>query len=101
MSSKISKMVFMGANPIDGLCQVTTRYLCAGFAVERGIITACAPTLRKKIAYWKTVAVRIGADPKRSLRYTNPHLGGMTDGALSKAIAKSVKSSSAVEGIRS
>lgn len=45
----------------DGLYQVTTRYLCAGFVVEHGQITRCAPVLRKRLAYWQTIAVRIGA----------------------------------------
>ena len=40
----------------DGLYQVTTSYLCAGFVVENGRITLCAPILRKKLDYWKTVA---------------------------------------------
>jgi hypothetical protein len=44
----------------DGLYRVTTAYLCAGFVVERGEVTHCAPALRKRLAYWKTVAVRIG-----------------------------------------
>lgn len=45
----------------DGLYQVTTRHFCAGFIVEHGVITRCAPILRKNIHYWMTVAVRIGA----------------------------------------
>lgn len=44
---------------IDGLYQVTTPYLCAGFIAEGGRVTICAPILRKKLAYWMTVAVRI------------------------------------------
>lgn len=44
----------------DGLYRVTTRYLCAGFVVQAGRITICAPILRNKLAYWQTVAVRIG-----------------------------------------
>jgi MFS-type transporter involved in bile tolerance (Atg22 family) len=40
----------------DGLYQVTTSYLCAGFAVKNGIIMQIAPILRKKIDYWKTKA---------------------------------------------
>jgi hypothetical protein len=40
----------------DGLYRVTTRYLCAGFVVERGLVVACAPILRKKLAYWTTIA---------------------------------------------
>lgn len=43
----------------DGLYQVTTRYLCAAFVVEGGVVTHCAPILRKNLAYWKTVAVKI------------------------------------------
>ena len=43
----------------DGLYQVTTKYLCAGFVIEHGDVTDCAPILRKRIEYWKTVAVRI------------------------------------------
>ena len=43
----------------DGLYQVTTRYLCAGFMVESGRVTMCAPILRKKLAYWKTIAKKV------------------------------------------
>lgn len=44
----------------DGLYRVTTSYLCAGFVIEGGLVTACAPILRKKLSYWRTVAVRVG-----------------------------------------
>ena len=44
----------------NGLYRVTTKYLCAGFIVENGRITRCAPILRNKIAYWKTIAIRVG-----------------------------------------
>ena len=44
----------------DGLYWVTTPYLCAGFTVEDGKITMCAPILRRRIEYWKTVAVCVG-----------------------------------------
>lgn len=44
---------------MDGLYQVTTPYLCAGFTVKDGVITRCAPILRKNINYWKTIAVKI------------------------------------------
>ena len=43
----------------DGLYQVTTNYLCAGFVVENGKITMCAPILVQRLAFWKTVAKRI------------------------------------------
>lgn len=41
----------------DGLYRVVTPYLCAGFVVRGGEVTACAPILRKKLAYWMRVAV--------------------------------------------
>jgi len=41
---------------IDGLYRVTTSYLCAGFVVEHGAVTLCAPILRKRLPYWMTVA---------------------------------------------
>lgn len=43
----------------DGFYRVTTRYLCAGFVIENGVVTQCAPILRKKLAYWMTVAIKI------------------------------------------
>ena len=45
----------------DGLYRVTTSYLCAGFVVEGGKVTRCAPIMRKRLAYWQTVAVRVPA----------------------------------------
>ncbi len=43
----------------DGLYQVTAPYLCAGFVVKGGKVVECAPILRKKIGYWKTIAKRV------------------------------------------
>ncbi len=43
----------------DGLYQVTTSYLCAGFVIENGVVIICAPILRKKFDYFKTIAVKI------------------------------------------
>lgn len=43
----------------DGLYRVTTSYLCAGFVVSGGQVVMCAPILRKRLAYWKTVARRV------------------------------------------
>jgi hypothetical protein len=40
----------------DGLYRVVTNYLCAGFVVKNGEVVEYAPILRKKLAYWKTVA---------------------------------------------
>jgi hypothetical protein len=44
----------------DGLYQVTTPYLCAGFVMRDGVIVAAAPILRKRMAYYFTIAKRIG-----------------------------------------
>ena len=44
----------------DGLYMVSTSYFVAGFVVHLGKITQCAPILRNKLGYWKTVAQRIG-----------------------------------------
>lgn len=43
----------------DGLYQVTTTYLCAGFVVKDDIVIKSAPILIKKISYWKTIAIKI------------------------------------------
>jgi hypothetical protein len=44
----------------DGLYRVVTSYLCAGFVVENGTVTRCAPILRGKLPYWQTIATRVG-----------------------------------------
>lgn len=44
----------------DGLYRVDYRDICAGFVVARGRVTLCAPILRKRLAFWLTVAQRIG-----------------------------------------
>lgn len=48
-----------GPAMIDGLYQVETNYLCAAFSVEGGEVVRCAPILRNKLDYWKTIARRI------------------------------------------
>lgn len=40
----------------DGLYQVTTSYLCAGFVVKDNKVIHCAPSLRRNIEYFKTIA---------------------------------------------
>lgn len=45
---------------MDGLYQVDYRGICAGFVIEGGRVTACAPVLRRRIEFWKTIAIRIG-----------------------------------------
>jgi len=44
----------------DGVYQVTTKYLCAGFVIKDGKVVACAPILKNKLTYWITIAKRIG-----------------------------------------
>ena len=46
----------------DGLYQVTTPYLCAGFVVKHGKVVLCAPILKSKISYWMTQAVLLSRD---------------------------------------
>lgn len=43
----------------DGLYRVKTSYLCAGFEVEDGKVLYCAPILRRKLAYWMTIAEKV------------------------------------------
>jgi len=43
----------------DGLYRVTTATVCAGFVVEHGRVVACAPILRRRLDYWRRVAVWI------------------------------------------
>ena len=43
----------------DGLYRVVTSYLCAGFVVEHGRVTECAPILRRRLAYWVIIAKRV------------------------------------------
>lgn len=43
----------------DGLYRVTYKGICAGFVVENGKITECAPILRRKIDFWKTIAKKV------------------------------------------
>jgi len=47
----------------DGLYLVDTHYLSAAFIVERGQVIRCAPILRKRLAYWKTIARRYEPHP--------------------------------------
>jgi hypothetical protein len=40
----------------DGLYQVSTKYLCAGFTIKDGKVDLCAPILRRRLPYWRTIA---------------------------------------------
>lgn len=44
----------------DGLYQVKTSYLCAGFVVEGNRLTECAPILRRRFTHWVNVAKWVG-----------------------------------------
>lgn len=44
---------------VDGLYRVTYKGICAGFIVEDGVITRCAPILRKKISFFKLLGVLV------------------------------------------
>lgn len=48
-------------SPYDGLYQVRdNRYgICAGFVIQDGQLTLCAPILRRKFPYWWERATRI------------------------------------------
>jgi hypothetical protein len=40
----------------DGLYIVTTKHFVAGFVVESGLVTRCAPILRKRLEHWIDIA---------------------------------------------
>lgn len=46
----------------DGLYQVSYKGICAGFVVEGGRVTMCAPVLRRRLEYFKTIATYIGGN---------------------------------------
>lgn len=45
----------------DGLYRVVTNYFVAGFVIKDSKLYSCAPILRKKFNYWKTVAEYISS----------------------------------------
>lgn len=49
----------MSADVADGLYRVVERSFVAGFVVEAGKVIRCAPILRKRIAFWMSVAVLV------------------------------------------
>lgn len=55
----------------DGLYRATTSYFVAGFVVEQGRITICAPILRKRLEHWKTLAVLV--EPRDTRPDTRRH----------------------------
>lgn len=62
----------------NGLFQVTTSYLCAAFTLEGGAVQSCAPILRKKLTYWKTIAVKVlGDEPAETPKIYQPPHGAM------------------------
>jgi hypothetical protein len=43
----------------DGLYRVETSWFTAGFVIKDGSVVKCAPILRAKLYYWKTIAIKI------------------------------------------
>jgi hypothetical protein len=50
----------------DGLYRVENSYLCAGFVIDGGEVTHCAPILRRRLAYWVTQAKPVQPDAPQS-----------------------------------
>ncbi len=50
-----------GGVVIDGLYRVAAYGWAAGFVIEQGRVSMCAPILKRKFAMWKNRAVRISA----------------------------------------
>lgn len=44
----------------DGLYRVSYKTVTAGFVVENGRVTRAAPILRRRLAYWVALGIRIG-----------------------------------------
>jgi len=44
----------------DGLYRVCNHRFCAGFVVEVGRVTRCAPILRRRLSFWFQFADWIG-----------------------------------------
>ena len=63
----------------DGLYQVNWRGVCAGFVVENGEVTHCAPILRRRFAFFSRLAKRISSETKTTTeRQTNDRNDGKT-----------------------
>lgn len=50
----------------DGLYAVVQPKWVAGFVIESGRVTMCAPILRRRLSYWMTVARAVPTSPKDS-----------------------------------
>jgi len=50
-----------GPGLVDGLYRVTTEHFVAGFVIDGGRVTECAPILRKNLARWIKQAKLVGA----------------------------------------
>jgi hypothetical protein len=40
----------------DGLYEVNYKGICAGFVIENGKVTKCAPILMKRLDFWMSIA---------------------------------------------
>lgn len=47
----------------DGLYEVDYKQINAGFYIENGRLLYCAPVLRKRFDFWKTIAKKVLAKP--------------------------------------
>lgn len=44
----------------DGLYRVETKHFVAGFVIKQGKVSNCAPILKRRFEYYKTIAVHLG-----------------------------------------
>jgi len=64
----------------DGLYQVKTSYLCAGFVIRDGKLVNCAPILRKRFEHWKKVSTLV-TTTALSTTYEGEKVENLVDGA--------------------
>ncbi len=62
-----------------GLYRVENHYLCAGFIIEAGKVTHCAPILCRKLDYWMTQAKPV-TDAADVTARNAPHLRSQPQG---------------------
>jgi hypothetical protein len=63
----------------DGVYQVNWQGISAGFVVENGEVTQCAPVLRRRFPFFSRIARRISTESKnKTERQTNDRDDGKT-----------------------
>jgi hypothetical protein len=55
----------------DGLYQVNWRGICAGFVVDNGRVTRCAPILRRRFLFFSRIAKRISTESENKKERKN------------------------------